>query len=59
MQSQFCIGYWMALVFGTWGPKCVFPKSPDDGTFPGDFDSWAEMSVRVQKDGFMVETLRH
>ena len=25
----------------------------------GDFDSRAEMSVRVQKCSFMVETLRH
>ena len=28
-----------------------------DGTFPGEFDSWAEMSVRVQKGGFMDKTL--
>ena len=28
-----------------------------DGTFPGYFDSRAEMSVRVGKGGFMVKTL--
>ena len=29
----------------------------DHGTIPGDFDRRAEMSVRVRKGGFMVETL--
>ena len=29
----------------------------NNGKLPGDFDSWAEMSVRVWKGGFMVETL--
>ena len=31
----------------------------NDRDMPGDFDSGAEMSVRVRKGGFMVETLRH
>ena len=28
----------------------------NDGTSRGDFDRWAEMSVRVRKGGFIVET---
>ena len=31
--------------------------SANHGTFPGDSDSQAEMSVRVWEGGFMVETL--
>ena len=35
-------------------------QSPaNDDKFPGGFDRWAEMSVRVWKGGFMVETLLH
>ena len=30
-----------------------------DGIFPGDFDCRTKMSVRVQKGGFMIKTLRH
>ena len=31
----------------------------NDGNVRGDFDSWAEMSERVWKGGFMVETICH
>ena len=33
--------------------------SADDGNLPGDFDSRAEMSVRVWKGDFIVKTIRH
>ena len=36
----------------------VEPCTPaNDGNFPGDFGSRAEVSVRVRKGGFMVDTL--
>ena len=31
----------------------------NDGKFPGELDRRAEMSVRVRKGGFMVNTLGH
>ena len=34
-----------------------FQTHANDGTFPGKFDSWAEISVRAWKGGFIVETL--
>ena len=41
--------------------RCFFLalEPANGGEIPGDFDSKAEMSVRVQKCGFMVKTLWH
>ena len=35
----------------------MFFLSSNDGNNHGDFDGWAETSVRVRKGGFMVRTL--
>ena len=47
VQIQASVSVQRAL-FELWTPA-------SDGAFPGEFDSRAEMSVRIRKGGFMVE----
>ena len=48
---QACLDLLVALL-ELWSPA-------NDGTNPGKFDSRADMSVRVQKGGFMVDKFAH
>ena len=34
-----------------------FASCANEGNFPGDIDSWVEMSERVQKGGFIIKTV--